>query len=46
MPENLQKFLEANNLNGALPEVSFNNSNELGSGKELIDKVSGLIRNL
>ena len=39
----LQKFLEANNLNGALPEVSFNNSNELGSGKELIDKVSGLI---
>ena len=42
----LQKFLEANNLNGALPEVSFNNSNELGSGKELIDKVSGLIRNL
>ena len=39
----LQKFLEANNLNGALPDVSFNNSNELGSGKELIDKVSGLI---
>ena len=39
----LQKFLEANELRGALPDVSFNNSNELGSGKELIDKVSGLI---
>lgn len=27
----------------SLPEVSFNNHDELGSGKELVDKVSGLI---
>ena len=39
----LQKFLEDNQLQGALPEVSFNNTDELGSGKELVDKVSGLI---
>lgn len=39
----LQKFLEDNRLNGSLPEVSFNNPEELGSGKELVDKVSGLI---
>lgn len=39
----LQKFLEDNHLVGALPEVSFNNSEELGSGKELVDKVTGLI---
>ena len=39
----LQKFLEDNHLQGALPEVSFNNTDELGSGKELVDKVSGLI---
>lgn len=32
-----------NKLRGSLPEVSFENVNELGSGKELIDKVSGLI---
>lgn len=36
-------FLEANNLQGYLPDVSFNNHDELGNGKELIDKVSGLI---
>ena len=39
----IQKFLEANKLQGSLPEVSFNNAEELGSGKELVDKVSGLI---
>ena len=39
----LQAFLDANKLNGSLPEVSFVNTNELGTGKELIDKVSGLI---
>lgn len=39
----LQKFLEDNKLAGALPDVSFNNPDELGSGKELVDKVSGLI---
>ena len=39
----LQKFLEDNHLQGALPDVSFNNADELGSGKELVDKVSGLI---
>lgn len=39
----LQKFLEDNKLQGSLPEVSFNNADELGSGKELVDKVSGLI---
>ncbi len=39
----IQKFLEDNKLLGSLPEVSFNNRDELGSGKELVDKVSGLI---
>ena len=39
----LERFLDANKLRGALPEVSFENVNELGTGKELIDKVSGLI---
>lgn len=39
----IQKFLEDNRLQGSLPEVSFNNPDELGSGKELVDKVSGLI---
>lgn len=39
----IQKFLEDNRLQGALPDVSFNNADELGSGKELVDKVSGLI---
>lgn len=39
----LQRFLEENKLQGSLPEVSFNNADELGSGKELVDKVSGLI---
>lgn len=39
----LQNFLDANKLRGSLPEVSFENVNELGTGKELIDKVSGLI---
>lgn len=39
----LQKFLEENRLQGSLPDVSFNNPDELGSGKELVDKVSGLI---
>ncbi len=39
----IQKFLETNNLKGALPDVSFNNPDELGRGKEIIDKVSGLI---
>ena len=39
----IQKFLENNHLQGALPDVSFNNAGELGSGKELVDKVSGLI---
>ncbi len=39
----IQKFLEDNHLQGALPEVSFNNTDELGSGKELVDRVSGLI---
>ena len=39
----IQKFLEDNKLSGALPDVSFNNSDELGTGKELVDKVSGLI---
>ncbi|HOM03491.1 MAG TPA: class I SAM-dependent DNA methyltransferase [Acetivibrio sp.] len=39
----LQKFLEDNKLQGELPDVSFNNPDELGYGKELVDKVSGLI---
>lgn len=39
----IQRFLEINNLKGALPDVSFNNPDELGRGKELVDKVSGLI---
>ena len=39
----IQKFMEDNQLQGSLPEVSFNDTNELGSGKELVDKVSGLI---
>lgn len=39
----IQKFLEDNQLIGSLPDVSFNNADELGSGKELVDKVSGLI---
>lgn len=39
----IQKFLEENRLQGSLPDVSFNNPDELGSGKELVDKVSGLI---
>lgn len=41
--ETIQKFLEVNNLKGALPDVTFNNPDELGKGKELVDKVSGLI---
>ncbi len=39
----LERFLDANKLRGSLSEVSFENVNELGTGKELIDKVSGLI---
>ena len=39
----IQKFLEDNRLQGSLPDVSFNNPEELGSDKELVDKVSGLI---
>jgi type I restriction enzyme M protein len=39
----IQRFMEDNHLQGALPEVSFINTDELGSGKELVDKVSGLI---
>ena len=39
----LQAFLEANKLRGALPEVSFENASELGTGRELVDRVSGLI---
>lgn len=39
----IQNFLEDNQLIGSLPDVSFNNADELGSGKELVDKVSGLI---
>lgn len=39
----IQNFLEVNGLQGSLPDVSFNNRDELGSGKELVDKVSGLI---
>lgn len=39
----IQKFLEENRLQGSLPDVSFNNPDELGFGKELVDKVSGLI---
>lgn len=39
----LQKFLEDNKLQGSLPDVSFNNREELGSGKELVDRVTGLI---
>jgi len=39
----IQKFLEDNGLQGSLPDVSFNNPEELGTGKELVDKVSGLI---
>lgn len=39
----LSAFMEANQLQGSLPEVSFNNEDELGRGKELVDKVTGLI---
>ncbi|WP_375168367.1 N-6 DNA methylase [Sneathia vaginalis] len=40
----IQKFLEDNKLKGLLPDVSFNNPDELGKGKELVDKVSELIK--
>lgn len=39
----IQAFLEKNELVGLLPDVSFNNQAELGEGKELVDKLSGLI---
>lgn len=39
----LSAFLEENQLQGSLSEVSFNNEDELGRGKELVDKVTGLI---
>ncbi len=39
----ISKFMEDNQLQGSLPDVSFNNTDELGTGKELVDKVSGLI---
>ena len=39
----IRQFMEDNHLQGSLPDVSFNNTDELGSGKELVDKVSGLI---
>ena len=39
----IRQFMEDNDLQGSLPDVSFNNADELGSGKELVDKVSGLI---
>lgn len=39
----LSTFMEENQLQGSLPEVSFNNEDELGRGKELVDKVTGLI---
>mgnify|MGYP002856306401 CR=1 FL=1 len=39
----LKKFKDDNQLEGALPDVHFNNTDELGAGKELVDKVSGLI---
>lgn len=39
----LSAFLEENQLQGSLPEVTFNNEDELGRGKELVDKVTGLI---
>lgn len=39
----LQSFLETNQLQGSLPDVSFNNEDELGKGKELVDKVTGFI---
>jgi len=39
----IRKFMEDNHLQGSLPDVSFQNTDELGTGKELVDKVSGLI---
>lgn len=39
----IQSFLEHNALVGLLPDVSFNNQAELGEGKELVDKITGLI---
>ncbi len=39
----LQKFITSNKLQGSLPDVSFNNTDELGSGEELVKKVSDLI---
>ena len=39
----IRKFMEDNQLQGALPDVSFNDTDELGSGKELVEKVSDLI---
>ena len=39
----IQRFLEVNKLRGSLPEVSFVNTDELGDGKALVDKVSALI---
>lgn len=39
----IQKTLEDNKLQSFFLDVSFNNPDELGSGKELVDKVSGLI---
>lgn len=39
----LSAFLEENQLQGSLPDVSFNNEDELGHGKELVDRVTKLI---
>ena len=39
----LSAFLEENQLQGSLPDVSFKNEDELGHGKELVDRVTKLI---
>lgn len=39
----LSAFLGENQLQGSLPDVSFNNEDELGHGKELVDRVTKLI---
>ena len=39
----IQKFLETNKLQGILNNVSFNNTDIFGEGKQLVDKVTRLI---
>jgi len=44
MNEILAKIAEENNLQGVIDNADFNDSEKLGSGKSLVDTVSGLIK--